>query len=332
MFCWLLCLTATTAVPPEPLSRFEATQSQMGTDIVIVVYSPTEELAHNAFAAGFGRIATINRVMSDYEPSSELSRLSRAAPTERPMSVSKDLFLVLLAAESLSRRTNGAFDVTVGPLTKLWRRARRRSEYPAENLLEAASAATGYRNLKLDPRTQTAELVLPKMRLDLGGIAKGFAGDEALRSMAELGVTRAIVNAGGDVVAGEAPPDEAGWRVGIASLERDAPPTRFIRVANAAVATSGDIWQSVEIDGTRYSHILNPRTGLGLTTRSSVTIIAPTGIVADSLASAVSVLGPKSGIKLVEETTATEALILIQGEVGVRAHQSSSFDELLDSE
>ena len=330
MFCWLLCLTSTVAAPTEPLLRYEAVQSHMGTKFEIVLYSPEKELAEKAFAAGFDRIAELDRVMSDYDPDSELSQLSRAAPTTSPVSVSGDLFKVLAAADAVSRRTDGAFDVTVGPLTKLWRRARRRGEFPAADLLQAARAATGYQNLKLDRRAKTAELLVANMRLDLGGIAKGYAADEALHSMAAIGVRRAIVNAGGDVVVGDAPPGETGWRIGVASLERDAPPSRFLRVANGAVATSGDVWQFVELDGVRYSHLLNPKSGLGLTTRSNVTIVAPNGMAADSLASAVSVLGLSAGLRLVEETAETEVLVLTPGETLVEMHPSSGFDRLLD--
>jgi len=304
----------------------------MGTSFEIVLYAPDSELANKAFRAAFTRIAELNRVMSDYDAKSELSKLSNSAPTSVPVELSNDLFRVLAAADLLSRRTEGAFDVTVGPLTKLWRRARRREEFPDADLLQAARAATGYQNLRLDPVTKSAELLVPNMRLDLGGIAKGYAADEALRAMSEAGVTRAIVNAGGDVVASDAPPGEIGWRVGVASLEPNTPPSRFLRLANGAVATSGDIWQHVEIDGIRYSHILNPRTGLGLTIRSSVTIVAASGIVSDSLASAVSVLGPVDGLKLVEETAHAEALILTQGATGSEEFQSSGFRSLLASD
>jgi thiamine biosynthesis lipoprotein len=331
MVCWLLCLSATFGVTTDRLERFDAVQPHMGTKFEIVCYASTEEQAQQALRSGFDRIAELDRVMSDYDPDSELSKLSAASPTAAPVQISEDLFKVLSAANALSIRTDGAFDVTVGPLTKLWRRARRRSEFPAADLLQTAREATGYQNLKLDQKSRTAALLVPNMRLDLGGIAKGYAADEALRSMAALGVRRAIVNAGGDVVAGEAPPGEMGWRVGVAAMERDAPPSRFLRVANAAVATSGDVWQFAEIDGVRYSHLLDPKTGLGLTTRSNVTILAPTGIVADALASAVSVLGPQAGLKLIEETAQTEALILTEGFDGAESHSSSGFDKLLEA-
>ncbi|MCA9120129.1 MAG: FAD:protein FMN transferase [Planctomycetaceae bacterium] len=331
MVCELLWLSAILAAPGDAWARYDAAQSHMGTKFEIVVYTSGDELAQEAFQAGFERIAELNLVMSDYVSESELSRLSNSSPTTSPVKVSDDLFVVLAAADALSRRSEGAFDVTVGPLTKLWRRARRRGEFPATDLLQAARAATGFRYLRLDAMNQSVELLVPQMRLDLGGIAKGYAADEALRVMANLGVTRAIVNAGGDVVAGDAPPGEIGWRIGVASLEEDAPPRRFLRLANAAVATSGDLWQYVEIDGVRYSHILDPKTGLGLTTRSSVTIFAPTGIAADSLASAVSVLGPVAGLKLVEETPQTEAMILTHINGGSKEFQSTGFEHRLEA-
>lgn len=332
MFYWLITATALVSAPGEQLDRFVALQSHMGTKFEIVLYAPSEDHAEKAFRSAFARIAELNQVMSDYEPDSELSKLSRSAPTSEPISISGDLYSVLSVAQKLSERTGGAFDVTVGPLTKLWRRAHRKEEFPAERPLEEARQATGFKNLVLDKRARAASLLKPGMRLDLGGIAKGYAGDEALRALAKLGVRRAIVNAGGDVVAGDAPPGESGWLVAVASLERDAPPSQFLRAANCSVATSGDVWQFVEIDGVRYSHILNPSTGLGLTNRSSVTIVAPNGTAADSLASAVSVLGPKAGLKLVEATERTEALILTPGDAGVRAHASSGWSRLVDDQ
>ena len=332
MYCWLLCLSVTVGASTDRLHRFEATEQHMGTSFEIVCYAATEEQAQRALRSGFDRISELDRVMSDYDPDSELSRLSRSSPSTSPIPISDELFTVLTAANALSARTAGAFDVTVGPLTKLWRRARRRGEFPAADLLQTAREATGFQHLKLDSQSKSAELLVPNMRLDLGGIAKGYAGDEALKAMAALGVTSAIVNAGGDVVAGAAPPGETGWRIGVAALERDAPPSKFLCVANGSVATSGDVWQFVEIDGVRYSHLLDPQTGLGLTSRSSVTIMAPTGIDADSLASAVSVLGPRAGLELIEKTPQTEALIFTETVDGVESHQSGGFDKLFEVE
>jgi thiamine biosynthesis lipoprotein len=166
--------------------------------------------------------------------------------------------------------------------------------------------------LRLDPEKKTAEPLVPNMRLDLGGIAMGYAADEALAVLKRHGITRAMVDASGDIVCGDAPPEAKGWKIGIAPLtESQGPPSRFVFLTNAALTTSGDAFQYVEIDGVRYSHIVDPKTGRGLTIRSSVTVTAPDCITADSLATAVTVLGPERGLELVK-STAKAALYFVQ--------------------
>jgi thiamine biosynthesis lipoprotein len=171
---------------------------------------------------------------------------------------------------------------------------------PNADELKAALATVGYRKVTLDPKTKSVTLETPGMRLDLGGIAKGYAGDAMIRVLREAGCPRAIVVAGGDVVAGDPPPAEPGWKVAIQPLHPgDAPET--LTVANSAVSTCGDVEQFVEINGVRYSHVVDPRTGLGLTDRRSVTVVAPRGILADGLDTAAAVLGPERGIALIRE-------------------------------
>jgi len=304
------CLLTVLAAEPAALKRFEATEAHMGTRFGMVLYAADEAAAVQGFRAAFRRIGELDHALSDYDPESELSRLSQSSPTPAPVSVSHDLGRVLAYAQELSQQTDGAFDVTVGPLTRLWRRSRRQRELPSEALLAEARQATGYRAMQVDAAASTVQLLRPKMRLDLGAIAKGYAADEALAALKELGISRALINAGGEVVTGDAPPEQAGWRIGIAPLEPQAPPSRFLLLSNAAVATSGDGWQFVEIGGVRYSHIVDPRTGLGLTRRSSVSVIAPTGMLADCLSTAVSVLGADAGLALIEKTPHTSALVL----------------------
>jgi len=306
----LLLIAALAPSADASLKKYQSSEVHMGTSFAISLYAENPAAADKAMKAAFARVAALDGMLSDYRPDSELNQLSQAAPTAAPIHVSSELVDVLVVAQSLSKRTDGAFDVTVGPLTKLWRRARRRKEFPSPERLAEAREAVGFRFMKVHPESSSVELTVPNMRLDLGAIAKGYAGDEALRVLRKHGITRALVNAGGDVVASDAPPGETGWRIGIAPLQPDSPPSRFLRLANAAAATSGDAWQYVELNGKRYSHILDPRTGLGLTTRSSVTVVAPTGIIADSLASAVSVLGEKAGLRVIAETPETESLIV----------------------
>ena len=321
----LACLIA--LISSDDLHRFQAIEPHMGTEFAIAVYAPDHETANKCFGAAFGRVAELNGILSDYDPESELSRLSSSSPHDTPQTVSDELFHVLQEARRLSLRSEGAFDVSVGPLTKLWRRARRRKQLPDSTRLAEARKSVGYKLLKLDPVAKTAQLLHANMRLDLGGIAKGYAVDEALIAIRALGVSRVLINAGGDIIVGDPPPGERGWKIGVATLRPDAPPSRLLLLANCAVATSGDAWQYVEVDGKRYSHILDPRTGLGLTRRSSVTVISSTGIEADSLASAVSVLGPDRGIALLDKIPQASGVVIEEVRGETRTHVSNEFPE-----
>ncbi|MCI0357153.1 MAG: FAD:protein FMN transferase [Planctomycetaceae bacterium] len=310
------------------LVRFRKTAIHMGVEFEVELFAGDESQAEKALAAGFARIASLDRTMSDYDPASELSRLSETSTvppgtasheppaTARPIPLSDDLWRVLAFAQNISRQNDGAFDVTIGPLTKLWRRARRQKELPADQRLAEARMAVGYRFLKLDDQARTAQLLRPNMRLDLGGIAKGFAADEALAEIRKQGVARALVRASGDIAVGDPPPGESGWRIGIAPLDPDEPPTRFVRLANRAISTSGDARQHLVVDGRRYSHIIDPRTGLGVVGRSSLSVIARTGMEADGVATAVSVLGAEKGLALAGKLIDVELLMVAEDASG----------------
>jgi thiamine biosynthesis lipoprotein len=324
----LLASATPIAAQQERLQRFEQTQPHMGTQFAISLYAPDEETARRALEAGFARIGELDARMSDYDATSELSRLSKLSPTQAPATVSEDLWNVLSASQELSRRSGGAFDVTVGPLTQLWRRSRRQKELPAPDRLQAALQAVGHQHLRLHEKDRAVELLRPNMRLDLGGIAKGYAADEALEAIAQLGLQQALVNGGGGLSLSRAPPGEKGWKVGVAPLEPEAEPSRVLVLADCGVATSGDAWQYVEIGGVRYSHIVDPQTGLGMTTRSSVTVVAPTGALADGLATAAVVLGPEKGRKLIEDTPGAAALFVWMEDGQVKTKESSRFGAL----
>jgi len=321
----LSIITGAAGDEPSKLERYECTERHMGVLFRIVVYANDEESANAVINAAYSRVAELNRIMSDYDPESELSRLSKSSPTESPIKVSEELWTVLETSQRLSKKSGGAFDVTVGPMSRLWRRAHRQKELPRESRLAEAKQSVGYQFMRLDERAQSVKLLRPNMRLDLGGIAKGFAADEALRTLRERGLRRALVDASGDLALGDPPPDKKGWRIGIAPLEPDAPPSEYLLLANCGVATSGDAWQHVEIDGTRYSHIVDPRTGLGLTDQSSVTVVARSGMLGDGYASAISVLGPKSGIDLAENSEGIEALVVRAKDGRPEVHRSRGF-------
>jgi thiamine biosynthesis lipoprotein len=154
-------------------------------------------------------------------------------------------------------------------------------------------------------------LRVPEMRLDLGGIAKGFAADEALKVLRVHGIQSALVAAAGDIALGDAPPGQGGWKIEVPSLDvTNAPPARFVTVANAGVSTAGDVFQRLELNGVRYSHIVDPRTGIGLTDHSLVSVIARDAMTSDALETVVSVLGPEKGLELIKEMPRTAVRIM----------------------
>lgn len=277
----------------------------MGVQVTITVYAPDQATAERACAAAFERIAEIEQVASDYRPDSELMRLCAQAGG-KPVRVSEELFTLLKRAQELSRRTDGAFDVTVGPFVQLWRRARRTGQFPTEQELQEAKGRVGYEKMVIDDAKRTVQLLVQGMRLDLGGIAKGYALDCALKVLQQHGIRHALLEAGGDIVADLAPPGTAGWRI---RIENASPQRQWVYLALGAISSSGDTEQYVEYQGKRYSHIVDPRTGWGLTTRVAATVIARDGITSDSLATALCVLGKDAGMKLIRAIPGARAYI-----------------------
>jgi len=293
----------------------------MATACEIKLYAATEEEANDAAAVAYAEIAAIDAAMNDWKPDSEISRLS--GPSGRDLPISWRLFRVLEASIAYSNLSEGAFDITVGPVVKLWRTAKESKKLPASTELRKALDAVGYRHLRLDPLKRTARLEGAGMSLDVGGIAKGYACDRALAVLARHGITRAMVNTGGGMALGDPPPGEQGWKIGLADTDD------VLVLSKCGVATSGDWDRYVEIDGKRYSHIVDPRTGLGLTNRALVTVVAPTGMAADALTKCVMVPGPDRGMRLAEGLPATHAWM--RWEEGDRAKtvQTSGFAALL---
>jgi thiamine biosynthesis lipoprotein len=281
------------------LTRFEFVESHMGTTFRIVLYAGDDDAAARASRAAYARIADLDKRLSDYHDDSELMRAARDA-VQKPVSVSADLFRVLATAQALAERTDGAFDVTAGALTRVWRHARRQGVLPDPGEVDAARRVSGYRLLRLDDGARAIRIEREGVRLDVGGIAKGYAADRALDVLGDAGLTRAMVVAGGDIAVADPPPGACGWRIAIAPLTSDTAPGAIV-VSHAGVSTSGDAEQFMEVDGVRYSHILDTRTGKPLTGRRAVTVVAPDATTSDMLATALSVLGAPDGLRLADE-------------------------------
>ena len=319
---FLLAVAANSFTLRAMPARYEFSQVHMGTRFKIVLYGQDAESAERASNSAFKRIAQLDSIMSDYRETSELRSLCRKAGGQW-VKVSDDLFHIITISQKFAERTNGAFDITVGPLVRLWRHARRARELPDKERLAAALRLVGYQKIHIDEKDQSVRLDEPGMMLDLGGIAKGYAADEAMAVLKQQGIRSALVAAGGDIVVSEPPPGVEGWIIGINSVDSaEKAAACFLSLKHSAVSTSGDAEQFVEIGGIRYSHIVDPRTGVGIIGHSSVTVVAPNGTTSDAMATAISVLGPKSGLRFVENIPGTAALMVQKN--GQRFHTFES--------
>jgi thiamine biosynthesis lipoprotein len=293
------------------VQRYEAVEPHMGTLFRIELYAPDEAHARDTFAAAFARIADLDQTLSDYRADSELNWVCSKA-VGHPVQVSADLFAVLQESQDMARKSGGAFDVTLGPVIRLWRQARREHRLPDPDRLREAAARCGYRKLHLDAAARTVLLDQAGMQLDVGGIAKGWAAEAALTVISNHGIRSALVAASGDLAFSDAPPGKRGWTIGLGSNDRTA------LLSNAAVSTSGAEEQFLETAGKRYSHIIDPETNLGLTRDVTVTVVAPHGATADSLALAVSVLDLARARRLIEENSGVSAIVITQENGTVR--------------
>ncbi|NUN99251.1 MAG: FAD:protein FMN transferase [Saprospiraceae bacterium] len=261
----------------------------MGTVFRLVFYTEKDStVAKNIARQVFDRVDTLNAVFSDYLPESELNRLSDKAGSGKKIKVSEDLWHILCLSKKYAKASKGAFDPTVGALTRLWRRARHLKEAPDSARVAAALKTVDYRSIRFFKNRQI-QLKRKGTRLDLGGIAQGYAADECLARLREAGILAALADAGGDIALGDAPPGYKGWTV--ERITSDS--TKEVLVlANCGITTSGALYRFFEAaNGVRYSHIINPQTGWGITKHHLVTVLALNAVAADAWATALSVTG-----------------------------------------
>jgi thiamine biosynthesis lipoprotein len=285
---WLF-LAKSVAQPVDTFRRFEYAHPQMGTVVRLVFYAKADSAAAGFWAmAAFRLVDSLNASMSDYLPESEISRLGILSDSGQSMVVTQDLWKILILADGFSRQSGGAFDVTIGALTRLWRRARNLKELPDSSRVVQARQSVGYQNLLFEA-DRHIRLSKPGMRIDLGGIAQGYAADRCLEVLRSFGVRRALADVGGDIALGDPPPGKEGWEIVVPGENR-----QVMVLKHCGITTSGATHRFLEANGKRYSHIVDPRTGWALTHRVLVTVKAPNAVIADAWATAISVLG-KSG-------------------------------------
>ena len=289
-------------------NRYAYSMQKMGSPFNLVIYADTKQIADSAAQESFKLVDSINIVCSDYDSSAELYKLQFAA-VGKPIKVSSMLMELLCTSSQAYKDADGSFDITVGPLSRLWRNARKSQIFPTATAINEARKSIGFNKVQLDSNAQKITFLQPNMQLDMGAIAKGYAADKVLALLKSFGITNALVDAGGDMVAFGMPPQKKGWTIGInVPGQQEKLLERKLVLSNKAVATSGDAFQFMLHEGIKYGHIIDPRTGYGVTFQRNVTVVAPTATTADWLATACSILTLEQ-VKILAKKYKSEVLV-----------------------
>lgn len=286
-----LLLISTFSLPAQVPKRYEFKYQKMGTQFKIIAYSSDSTLTQSIVSQSIKRIDELNQIFSDYEANSEISQLSNSAGTNKKIKVSAELWYVLKHARKFSKKSKGAFDISIGPLSKLWRSMFRRQEIFNGVKIKEEKGKTGYQKIKFYPFSKRIKLIQQEMRLDAGGIAKGFTVDEIVKILQKNGLYQILVDGGGDLYIGNPPPNQTGWKVQISQKDETGKPVKKeLILKNIAIASSGDTFRFLEWEGKRYSHIIDPRTGYGVRNQKIINVVASSCMIADAAASTLSVL------------------------------------------
>jgi FAD:protein FMN transferase len=316
VFACTALLSAATAVHSKggaegPLHHHEATRLSMACVYAIDAYGPDAALLAAAVTDAFDEVDRIDRLMSHYQPDSPLSRLNRDA-AGKSVKVDAELFDFIVDAMRYTRQSDGAFDITVGPLMKAWGFFDGEGHIPSDAELEAARRHVGATHVTLNAASRTIRFDQPGVELDLGGIAKGYAVDRAAELLRARGVRAALISAGGSTIFGiGAPPGADAWEVAIQDPVDARRNARMVRLKNRALSVAGSSEKAFDVDGVRYSHIMDPRTGRPVQGVLSVAVLAPSGTMGDALDDALFVLGPSRHYARLRAWPAVEAMFFL---------------------
>ncbi len=284
----------------------------MGSPLNIIFYAPDSVIANKQARACFKLVDSLNNIFSNYDSSSELTRINNNAGIAKSMA-SPLMWELLLESKRAYTKSHGAYNITMGPLTHLWRTARRLKQFPTTTQIKNNLLLCHFNKIQMNAQDHSIYLSDKGMQIDFGGIGKGYIAQKVVDYLKKEGVTSSLVDAGGDIVFGDAPPNKNGWIVGVNQPEKadDLLPEK-LQLHNMSVATSGDVYQFIEHNGKKYSHIIDPATGYGVTSLRNVTVIANDGAVADWLATACSILpidqAKKLALSLHAELLITESV------------------------
>lgn len=316
------------------VQKYTFQRPKMGSPFNITVYATDSVELLRVIEKAYNRVDMLNQIFSDYLPTSETNDICKKAKVGEWQPISKDFYDILAMALDASKVSEGAFDITVGNIVKLWRKARKEKVLPDKNMLKIGLSKTGWQYIETIKTGNSYKIRFNTegVLLDFGGIVKGYAAQEVVDILSKNGFPICLADAGGDLALGQNPPNTEGWLIGV-SLPQEGNQLlpQFLKLKNQAIATSGDMYNYLEIKGKRYSHIVNPKTGLGLTHQRNVTIIAPDGAQADWLATACSVLSIKKALKLVQGYPNVQLLILENHKNKIKMYQSRGFSALFSS-
>ena len=280
----------------------------MGTTFTIYLYASNQTRADEEFEAAFEEVDRIEEALSNYRPSSELSRINRLAGQQK-VTTDPEVFNLLETSFDYSRKSEGAFDITVGPLMRAWGFFRKNGQYPSRSDLERARAGTGWNKVDLNSQQRTVSFKIPGMELDMGGIGKGYAVDRVIDLLREAGVKSALVDAGSSTLyALGAPPGKDGWKVVVPKPGVRSQAISEVLLRDNSLSTSGSYEKFFRLNGRTYCHIMDPRTGEPVQGMLQTTVIAPTGTASDALSTTMFVMGAAAGGKLLESMPGTGAI------------------------
>lgn len=279
-------------------SKFTFTQPGMGTLFNLTFYAIQESDALEASEASFSELERLEQIFSDYRPNSYINQLSANLPLNQRKVILPEVFEVLSLSHQLNILSNGVFDPTVGPLTRLWRKAQQSGIFPNHETILKVKEQVGFHHVRLNQEDYSIVLLADSVKFDFGGIAKGYTADRMAFILESFGIHSYLIDAGGDLLIGDPPPQLNSWSVGIEGSNQEI---TAVQLANTAIATSGSTYRYLLHEGMHYSHIIDPRTGYGVTHHQVLSVQASSAALADGLASTLSILTPEEGEILITE-------------------------------
>lgn len=293
-----------------PLSLYKQSMKLMGNHFEITVVGESEEWANEKIQLGVNEIKRIEQLLTTFSSDSETNLINENAGIQ-PVKVSEEIILLIERAQRISSVTQGAFDLSYGSVDKsLWNFDTNMTALPTEEIAKKSVRLINYKNIVVDKKQQTVYLKEKGMRIGFGGIGKGYAAEKAKTMMQLAGVKSGVVNASGDLTTWGSMPNGDKWTIGIVHPELATSVFSYLNVSDLSIATSGNYEKYIVIDGKKYAHTINPKTGLPVTGIKSVTIVSTNAEVADAMATPVMVMGIEAGMYMINQIKDIEAIII----------------------